>query len=141
MFSTTSKLNIFGALVGSDASQFTAALANYTARTGIEVSYIGSQAFETQAQTYLSSLNVTSGLGLLTDIPQRIDVMLWPQPGAVTGSVTTHGKLLSLTSVGLNMTEVNDAFSEPLIDLAKVDSVAYGLPNAVRPHDQFSTLN
>ena len=56
------KTEYFGALVGSDASQFTAALASYTARTRIEVSYMGSQAFETQAQTYLSSLNVTSGL-------------------------------------------------------------------------------
>ena len=110
------EVTITGALIGSDQDGFRAAFEDFTAETGIIVSYQGSDNFEQEIQIQMES----------GDTP---DFALWPQPGAVVDAAT-RGYLTPLEDLGIDLDQYQNDFSSYLVGLGVVDGVIYGGANA-----------
>lgn len=106
------KVTIFGAFVDSDADLFEAALAPFTAETGIEVQYEGSGDFES-----LVTVRMEGG-----DPP---DIIAFPQPGLMV-SFAQEGKLQDLTEV-IEADTLQQNYQSFWLELATVGDALVGI--------------
>ena len=84
---------IFGAPAtdGPDGKAIQAAMDEFSAETGIIVTYVGSENFEQEIQVQMES----------GDTP---DIALWPQPGAVVDAAS-RGYLTPIADLGIDIDE------------------------------------
>ena len=90
---------------------------DFTEKTGIIATYVGSENFESEIQVQLSS----------GDVP---DIIYWPQPGGVVDAAE-RGLLTPIADLGIDIDAYKAAYSPYLVSLGTVDGVVYGGANAV----------
>ncbi|MEM9483268.1 MAG: ABC transporter substrate-binding protein [Cyanobacteria bacterium P01_F01_bin.116] len=105
-------LVILGSLTGVGQEIVEEAFAPFTAETGIEVVYEGTDAFTT-----VLPIRVAGG-----DVP---DLALFPQPGLMA-DLAREGALTPLDDV-VDSSTLNSAFDSAWVDLGSVDGNLYGL--------------
>jgi len=110
------RVTILGSLTGNGEDKLMAAIAPFTKRTGIEVTYEGSDAFAT-----LINIRVRAG-----DPP---DLALFPQPGlmldlAEQGQLQPQARLAKPSFEG---SPLEAAYDDYWLDLASVDGELYGV--------------
>jgi len=106
--SAKTRVTILGSLTGNGEEKLMAAIAPFTERTGIEVTYEGSDAFAT-----LINIRVSAG-----DPP---DLALFPQPGLML-DLAEQGQLQPVARSPLE-----SAYQDYWLDLASVDDELYGV--------------
>ncbi|MBD2231703.1 ABC transporter substrate-binding protein [Phormidium tenue] len=105
-------ITILGTLTGVGEDKMRAAMAPFTAATGIEIVYEGSDAFTT-----LVPVRVDSG--------NPPDIALFPQPGLMM-DFAEAGQMVPLTDF-IDRTTLTDAYDEYLLNLVSVADDVYGL--------------
>ncbi len=106
------KVTILGTLIGVGEEKLKAAIAPFTAETGIEVSYEGTDAFTT-----LVPVRVDAG--------NPPDIALFPQPGLMA-DFAREGKMVPLDPF-LDRDQLLDAYSDYWLDLVSVEDRLYGV--------------
>ncbi|PZV03764.1 MAG: ABC transporter substrate-binding protein [Leptolyngbya sp.] len=105
-------ITILGTLTGVGEDKMRAAMAPFTAATGIEIIYEGSDAFTT-----LVPVRVDSG--------NPPDIALFPQPGLMM-DFAEAGQMVPLTDF-IDRTTLADAYDEYLLNLVSLEDDVYGL--------------
>ncbi|MBD1916189.1 MULTISPECIES: ABC transporter substrate-binding protein [Cyanophyceae] len=105
-------ITILGTLTGVGEDKLRAAMAPFTAATGIEIIYEGSDAFTT-----LVSVRVDSG--------NPPDMALFPQPGLMM-DFAEAGQMVPLTDF-IDRPTLSDAYDEYLLNLVSLENDVYGL--------------
>ncbi|MEA5449605.1 ABC transporter substrate-binding protein [Leptolyngbya sp. CCNP1308] len=105
-------ITILGTLTGVGEDKMRAAMAPFTAATGVEIIYEGSDAFTT-----LVPVRVDSG--------NPPDIALFPQPGLMM-DFAEAGQMVPLTDF-IDRTTLADAYDEYLLNLVSLDEDVYGL--------------
>lgn len=105
-------ITILGTLTGVGEDKMRAAMAPFTAATGIEIVYEGSDAFTT-----LVPVRVDSG--------NPPDIALFPQPGLMM-DFAEAGQMVPLTDF-IDRTTLADAYDEYLLNLVSLEDDVYGL--------------
>ena len=89
----------------------------FTEETGIIVTYVGSENFESELLAQIEAGNPPN-------------IALWPQPGTVRAQARA-GNLIPLEDLGVDLDEYRANFSPYLVGLGEVDGVPYGGAHAV----------
>lgn len=105
-------ITILGTLTGVGEDKMRAAMAPFTAATGIEIIYEGSDAFTT-----LVPVRVDSG--------NPPDMALFPQPGLMM-DFAEAGQMVPLTDF-IDRATLGDAYDEYLLNLVSLEDDVYGL--------------
>ncbi|MBW4459466.1 MAG: ABC transporter substrate-binding protein [Nodosilinea sp. WJT8-NPBG4] len=105
-------ITILGTLTGVGEDKMRAAMAPFTAATGIEIIYEGSDAFTT-----LVPVRVDSG--------NPPDMALFPQPGLMM-DFAEAGQMVPLTDF-IDRATLGDAYNEYLLNLVSLEDDVYGL--------------
>ncbi|MBD2112070.1 MULTISPECIES: ABC transporter substrate-binding protein [Cyanophyceae] len=105
-------ITILGTLTGVGEDKMRAAMAPFTAATGIEIIYEGSDAFTT-----LVPVRVDSG--------NPPDIALFPQPGLMM-DFAEAGQMVPLTDF-IDRATLGDAYDEYLLNLVSLEDDVYGL--------------
>lgn len=105
-------ITILGTLTGVGEDKMRAAMAPFTAATGVEIVYEGSDAFTT-----LVPVRVDSG--------NPPDMALFPQPGLMM-DFAEAGQMVPLTDF-IDRTTLADAYDEYLLNLVSLEDDVYGL--------------
>ena len=102
---------------GPDGKAIQASFDAFEEETGIIVTYVGSENFESEVQAQMEAGNPP-------------DIALWPQPGAVRDAAE-RGFLIPMADLDVDMDAYRNNFSSYLVGLGEVDGVAYGGAHAV----------
>ena len=102
---------------GPDGKAIQASFDAFEEETGIIVTYVGSENFESEVQAQMEAGNPP-------------DIALWPQPGAVRDAAE-RGFLIPMADLDVDMDAYRNNFSPYLVGLGEVDGVAYGGAHAV----------
>ncbi len=105
-------ITILGTLTGVGEDKMRAAMAPFTAATGVEIIYEGSDAFTT-----LVPVRVDSG--------NPPDMALFPQPGLMM-DFAEAGQMVPLTDF-IDRATLGDAYDEYLLNLVSLEDDVYGL--------------
>ena len=106
------KVTILGTLIGVGEEKLKKAIAPFTAATGIEVAYEGTDAFTTLVPVRVDAGNTP-------------DIALFPQPGLMI-DFAREGKMIPLDTF-LDRSQLLDAYSEYWLDLVSLESHLYGI--------------
>ena len=106
------KVTILGTLIGVGEEKLKKAIAPFTAATGIEVVYEGTDAFTTLVPVRVDAGNTP-------------DIALFPQPGLMA-DLAREGKMIPLDTF-MDRTQLLEAYSEYWLDLASVEDQLYGI--------------
>ena len=102
---------------GPDGQAIQATFRDFTEETGIIVTYVGSENFESELLAQIEAGNPPN-------------IALWPQPGTVRAQARA-GNIIPLEDVGVDLDEYRSNFSPYLVGLGEVDGVPYGGAQAV----------
>ena len=106
------KVTILGTLIGVGEDKLKKAIAPFTAETGIEVVYEGTDAFTTLVPVRVDSGNTP-------------DIALFPQPGLMA-DFAREGKMIPLDTF-MDRSQLLDAYSEYWLDLVSIEENLYGI--------------
>ena len=98
---------------GPDGQAIQSSFDQFTEDTGIIVTYVGSENFESELLAQIEAGNPPN-------------IALWPQPGTVRAQAEA-GNLIPLEDLGVDLEEYRSNFSPYLVGLGEVDGVPYGL--------------
>ena len=102
---------------GPDGQAIQSSFDSFTEETGIIVTYVGSENFESELLAQIEAGNPPN-------------IALWPQPGTVRAQAEA-GNLIPLEDLGVDLEEYRSNFSPYLVGLGEVDGVPYGGAHAV----------
>jgi len=102
---------------GPDGQAIQSSFDAFTEETGIIVTYVGSENFESELLAQIEAGNPPN-------------IALWPQPGTVRAQAEA-GNLIPLEDLGVDLEEYRANFSPYLVGLGEVDGVPYGGAHAV----------
>ena len=105
-------ITILGTLTGVGEEKLRAAMAPFTAATGVEVVYEGTDAFTTLVPVRVDSGNAP-------------DIALFPQPGLML-DFAEAGQMVPLTAF-MNRETLSEAYNDYLLELVSVENNIYGL--------------
>ncbi|MGB2926437.1 MAG: ABC transporter substrate-binding protein [Limnothrix sp.] len=106
------RVTILGVMIGEQQEKIEEALKPFTAETGIEVVYEGTDAFAT-----VLPLRVESG--------SAPDVAMFPQPGLMA-DFARQGELVPMSTV-MDAAEMAEAYDDSWLNLGSVDGEVYGV--------------